>query len=57
MEVAINLEQWLKIKLDFYENNLGYQITTNDVRKWIDTYNDVINRGYVITQNINNENR
>ena len=52
MEVAINLEEWLRIKISYYENKLDYQITTEDVKKWIDTYNDVINRGYIITKEI-----
>jgi hypothetical protein len=57
MEIAINLEKWLRIKLDHREENLIYDISTDDVRSWIDTYNDIIKRGYTITQNLENENR
>ena len=56
METVINLEKWLRIKLDHYDNQ-DYVVTTNDVRKWIDLYNDLINRGFEITQIQTNENR
>jgi hypothetical protein len=56
METVINLEKWLRIKLNYYDNE-DYVVTTNDVRKWIDLYNDLINRGFHITENIENENR
>lgn len=57
METIIDLEKWLIIKLDHYDNNEQYEITTDDVRKWINIYNDLIKRGYSITQNLENENR
>jgi hypothetical protein len=57
MEITINLEKWLRIKLDHREENLIYDISTDDVKSWIDTYNDIIKRGYTITQNLENENR
>jgi hypothetical protein len=57
METIIDLEKWLIIKLDHYDNNEQFEITTDDVRKWINIYNDLIKRGYSITQNLENENR
>jgi hypothetical protein len=57
METIIDLEKWLINKLDLYDNNQKYEITTNDVRTWIHVYNDLIKRGYSITQNLENENR
>jgi hypothetical protein len=57
MEITINLEKWLRIKLDHREENLIYAISTDEVRSWIDTYNDLIKNGYSITQNLENENR
>lgn len=57
METIIDLEKWLIIKLDHYDNNEQFEITTDDVRKWINIYNDLIKRGYLITQNLENENR
>jgi hypothetical protein len=56
METIIDLEKWLIIKLDHYDNNEQFEITTDDVRKWINIYNDLIKRGYSITQNLENEN-
>jgi hypothetical protein len=56
MEITINLEKWLRIKLDNREENNIYHIYTDDVRNWIDTYNDLIKKGYLITQNLENEN-
>ena len=53
MQITINLEKWLRIKLDHREENLIYAISTDEVRSWIDTYNDLIQRGYTITQNLN----
>lgn len=57
METVINLEKWLRIKLDHYDKNENSIVTTNDVRKWIDLYNDLTNRGFEITEIKNNENR
>ena len=57
MEITINLEKWLRIKLDNREENNIYHIYTDDVRSWIDSYNDLTKRGYTITQNLKNENR
>jgi hypothetical protein len=57
METVINLEKWLRIKLDHYDKNENLIFTTNDVRKWIDLYNDLTNRGFEITEINNNENR
>lgn len=57
METVINLEKWLRIKLDHYDKNENLIVTTNDVRKWIDLYNDLTNRGFEITEIKNNENR
>lgn len=57
MEITVNLEKWLRIKLDSREENLIYDISTEEVRCWIDIYNDLIKRGYTITQNLENENR
>ena len=57
METVINLEKWLIIKLDHYDYNREYEITTDDVRKWINIYNELIKRGYLITQNLKDENR
>ena len=57
MEIIIDLEKWLRIKLDSREENLIYDISTDTVRSWIDTYNDLIKNGYSITQNLENENR
>jgi hypothetical protein len=57
MEITINLEKWLRIKLDHREENLIYNISTDEVKSWIDTYNDLTKRGYTITQNLKNENR
>jgi predicted nucleic acid-binding protein len=57
MEITVNLEKWLRIKLDSREENLIYDISTEEVRSWIDIYNDLIKRGYTITQNLENENR
>ena len=57
METIIDLEKWLIIKLDHYDYNEEYVITTDDVRKWINIYNELIKRGYLITQNLKNENR
>ena len=56
MEITINLEKWLRIKLDSREENLIYAISTDEIRMWIDTYNDLIKKGYSITQIIENEN-
>ena len=55
METIIDLEKWLRIKLDSREKNLIYDISTEEVRCWIDTYNDLIKNGYTITQNLNND--
>lgn len=55
MENTINLEKWLRIKLDSREENLIYDVSTDTVRSWIDTYNDLIKNGYTITQNLNND--
>jgi len=57
MEITVNLEKWLRIKLDSREENLIYDISTEQVRCWIDIYNDLIKNGYSITQNLENENR
>ena len=57
MEITINLEKWLRIKLDHREENLIYSITIDEVRRWIDTYNELTKSGYQITQIIKNENR
>jgi hypothetical protein len=57
MEITINLEKWLRIKLDHREENHIYNISTDEVKSWIDTYNDLTKRGYTITQNLQNENR
>lgn len=50
METVINLEKWLRIKLDHREENLIYAISTDEIRSWINLYNDLINRGFHITQ-------
>jgi hypothetical protein len=50
METVINLEKWLRIKLDHHDQYLMSELTTDDVRDWIDLYNDLINRGFQITQ-------
>jgi hypothetical protein len=56
MEITINLEKWLRIKLDHREENLIYSITIDEVRRWIDTYDELTKSGYQITQIIENEN-
>jgi hypothetical protein len=40
METVINLETYLRIKLDEKDAKQIYDISTDDVRGWIDFYNE-----------------
>lgn len=53
METVINLETYLRIKLDEKDAKQIYDISTDDVRGWIDTYNELIEKGFPITKTNN----
>jgi hypothetical protein len=53
METVINLETYLRIKLDEKDAKQIYDISTDDVRGWIDTYNELIEKEFPITKTNN----
>ena len=53
MEFVMNLETWLRMKLNEKDEKQIYDIATDDVRGWIDMYNEVKEKGFPITKTNN----